>query len=282
MSRPSNNNQDLLNASTVWRILSADMQRSLSHIGVFDELDSTNAYLLRKTVSGECARQVCLAETQTAGRGRYGKTWISPRGGNLYMSLGWRLDEVPAAITQLSLLIGIALADALAALGIERLGLKWPNDIMWQGRKLGGVLIEAAGGCIVIGVGLNVRIPQFAAEKIDQPWTDLATALQRDVPSRNWLAASVLEAIIRMLDSIERETTGGLRVAWRRYDLLYGKVVVLESSSGMQHGTGLGVDERGRLLLHINGQERGFASGDARLKREQGGPTEFQERGRTP
>ncbi len=270
MFRRLNSNPDLLDASIIWRMLSGEIQRSLSHVCVFDELDSTNAYLLRKIVSGECARQLCLAEMQTSGRGRYGKTWVSPRGANLYMSLGWRLNEAPSAIPRLSLLLGIALADALATLGIKHLGLKWPNDIMWQARKLGGVLIEGADGCIVIGIGLNVRMPQIPAEKIDQPWTDFATILQRDVPSRNWIAARVIEAIIPTLNSFERESTEPLRAAWRRYDVLYGRVVVLESSSGIQHGTALGVDERGRLLLQINGQERAFASGDVRLKREQG------------
>lgn len=279
---PRTRNLDLLDAPTIWRTLTVDARRSISGIEIFDEIDSTNAYLLRKRASGNCAGRVCLAETQTAGRGRYGKTWVSPHGANLYMSLACRLDQPSAAVTRLSLVIGVALADALTALGIDDLGLKWPNDILWQGKKLGGVLIEAADGFVVIGIGLNVRMPPSSAAKIDQPWIDLAAVLQRDVPGRNWLAASMLNAIVpTIISSFERETRQSLSAAWHGYDLLYGRTVVLDSGSGRQRGTGLGVDDNGRLLLRIGNQELAFASGEARLRRDQGKPIESLKRGRT-
>lgn len=273
MYNPSNKNLDLLDAPTIWRTLTADARRSISGIEIFDEIDSTNAYLLRKTAFGNCAGRVCLAEMQTAGRGRYGKTWVSPRGANLYMSLAWRLNQSPTAATRLSLFIGVALADALTALGIDDLGLKWPNDILWQGKKLGGVLIEAASGFVVIGIGLNVRMPPSSALKIDQPWIDLATVLQRDVPPRNQLAASMLNAMLATFMSSFERLSKALPAAWRRYDLLYGKIVVLESNSGMRRGTCSGVDEQGRLLLRTDRQELAFASGEVRLRRAQDGST---------
>lgn len=255
-------------------MLTTDARRSIVGIEIHDEIDSTNAYLLRKIASGKCAGRMCLAETQTAGRGRHGKVWVSPRGANLYMSLACQSDQPPAAVTRSSLLIGIALADALTALGID-LGLKWPNDILCQGKKLGGILIEAARGFIVVGIGLNVRMPPSAAAKIDQPWIDLAAVLQRDVPPRNRLAASMLNAIVPTIrSSFEPKTGQSLSAAWHGYDLLYGKTVIIESGSGTRCGMGLGVDDQGRLLLRIDAREVAFASGEARLGRDQGKPTE--------
>jgi BirA family transcriptional regulator, biotin operon repressor / biotin---[acetyl-CoA-carboxylase] ligase len=145
--------------------------------------------------------------------------------------------------------------------------LKWPNDVFWQGRKLVGVLLEMAGGAdgggyVVAGIGVNVCMPESEGQRIDQPWTDLATVLQGEIPSRNVLAARLLNVVVPVIYSFERGGDINLQQAWRRYDFTYGQVVELQTESGRKQGKALGIDAEGRLLLEINGRPQAFACGE--------------------
>lgn len=145
---------------------------------MLETIDSTNAEAMRQLEAGAGAGLVCTAEQQSAGRGRRGRTWVSPFARNLYLSVAWRYHQGAAALEGLSLAVGVAVARALAANGLPAVQLKWPNDVIFRGAKLGGVLLEmtgdAAGVCqIVVGVGLNVAMPDSAAVAIDQAWTDI-------------------------------------------------------------------------------------------------------------
>lgn len=266
---------DLLDVPTIAHALAAETRRLISGIEVLTQTDSTNSHLMREAAAGRPAGQVCLAETQTAGRGRRGHRWISPLAANLYMSLLWRVQHIAATIGRLSLLVAIAVADALSGLGAQNLTLKWPNDVFWRGKKLGGILIEVArnscgAGYIVIGIGVNVRMPVVAGANIDQPWTELTTVLSGEVPSRNVLAAQLLDRLISALQSFDQ--TGGMNLheAWRRYDLLCGQTVELQTSAGRWRGTGSGVDSNGRLLLDIAGKKHAFTCGEISLSTRAG------------
>ncbi len=152
------------------------MVGSVQKLELIPVIDSTNQYLLDRVNESEKGR-ICLAEYQTNGRGRRGRQWISPFGSNLYLSMYWRLDAGMAAAMGLSLVIGIAAVEALEAMGIEGVKLKWPNDLYYQDKKLAGILVEMsgqAGGAahLVIGMGLNIGMPDVQPN-IDQPWTTL-------------------------------------------------------------------------------------------------------------
>jgi BirA family biotin operon repressor/biotin-[acetyl-CoA-carboxylase] ligase len=262
---------DLLNARNILEMLDPRTRSLISGVEVLLATGSTNAHLLEQGAAGRPAGQVCLAEMQTAGRGRRGKGWVSPFGANLYMSLLWRFEQHPINIGRLSLFTALAVVDALTALGAQGMALKWPNDVLWQHRKLGGILLETACGAgsrgyVVIGIGLNVRMPEPAGSEIDQPWTDLTTVLSGKVPARNVIAARLLDVLVPVVYSFERSGRS-LREAWRRYDSIDGQIVEVQTDSGRRRGKAMGVDGEGRLLLEIDGHQQAFTCGEVSLAR---------------
>lgn len=261
---------EFLHADTLRSRLSASAQAAIPRLDIFAELDSTNTYLKARAQEGAPCGAVCLAETQHAGRGRLGRVWVSPFACNLYLSLLWRFAAGPAALAGLSLVAGVALVQALKNLVPRGLGLKWPNDVQWQGRKLAGVLIEIAGESsgpshAVIGIGINVRMPDAAAQEIGQPWTDLIRCLG-EAPSRNTLAAAVLEALIESLRVFEREGLARFLEAWREHDVMAGKSVQLHLPNAVIAGEAQGIDDQGALLLRVGDELRRFAAGEISLR----------------
>ena len=257
----------LLDAEAIRAGLSPVDRARLVGLTVLDVVDSTNTWLAAHP--GEPA--VCLAEFQSAGRGRRGRGWVSPFGANLYLSLSWRFDEWPPGFTALGMVTAIAAERALAKLGVASVSIKWPNDLMARDRKLGGVLIDLQGeppGAtrVVIGLGINVRMPASAAGQIDQPWMDLATLAQGNAPDRNRLAAALISALLEALDRFALTGFAGFDADWRRLDLVAGRAVALHSHDRTVTGVADGVDEHGALLLRTpHGIER-FVSGDVSLR----------------
>lgn len=236
------------------------VSESLPIIEVQRSVDSTNAELLRRVHALESGT-VCLAEQQTAGRGRRGRTWESPLNANLYLSLLWRFPCKPAQLLGLSPLTGIALARALRERGAQVV-LKWPNDLFWRGRKLGGILVEigGAGPChTVTGIGLNVAMPDDAV--IDQPWTDLQRVLRQPV-SRNHLAAGLLNELVPAYQS----HTAPLSGAWAEFDALADQPVVLHSPAGRVSGIARGITDTGALRLETGGSVQSFHIGEVSLR----------------
>ena len=211
---------------------------------------------------------VALAEEQTQGRGRRGRTWHSPRGANLYLSLGWRFHGPVERLSGLSLAIGAMLAEVIARdFGVD-LALKWPNDLFHRERKLGGVLIELLSeqnGAIpvVAGIGLNVNMPLEAAESIQRPWTDLATARGSQL-DRNRLAAQLINQLASGLADIAGGGMGGWLEQWRQRDFLHGRQVLVEGSPTIA-GKAAGVDQHGALLVNTETGQSVVAGGEATL-----------------
>lgn len=235
------------------------------------EIDSTNAELTRRGAA--CADGLALfAERQTGGRGRRGRGWASPLASNLYLSLHRRFEGGVGALGGLSLVVGIAVAEALQALGYAQVGLKWPNDLLADGRKLGGILIELGGevgGPIqaVIGLGLNVRMPRAAAQGIDQPWTDLAALAPDAVPDRNPLAAALLSSLWPALDAFARDGLAPFLPRWAALDAFTGREVRLLLGDAVREGVALGIAADGGLRVrHGDGGERVYHSGEVSLR----------------
>lgn len=233
-------------------------------------VDSTNQYLLNRMDQLDSG-QSCFSEYQESGRGRRGRTWVSPFGGNIYFSLYWKLDNGLAATMGLSLAVGVAVVNALEKLGCNNLKLKWPNDIYWNDKKLAGVLIELSaqsGGAahVVIGVGINVALdPRFDAE-IDQPWVDLTSILGKE-NQRNRLANELLISLHQSM--IEFETFGlkPFVKRWKNLDNFMDKEITLQMGSNKIYGVCKGIDEQGAILLEHNGQTASFIGGEISIKK---------------
>lgn len=228
---------------------------------------STNQLLIQRQANASIHGRVLMAEVQTAGRGRLGRHWQSPFAQQLAMSIGWQFDGGVAALEGLSLVVGVALMDALRTLGIEGAGLKWPNDVLLHGKKLAGVLLElsgdATGPCqVVIGIGVNVHLDNCDA--IDQPWTSIATSGYQI--ERNILAAELLCALHQRLAVFAEQGFAALRAVWQQYHVYQDQQVALLGLRQQQAGICLGVDEKGALLLNIDGQIQAFNGGEVSLR----------------
>lgn len=262
---------DLLDGAAIYEALSAPARARLVELEIHDQLDSTNSHLMRQAAAGQPGGAACLAEFQAAGRGRVGRSWFSPFGGSICLSLLWRFEE-HAAVSGLSLAVGVAMVRVLRRLGVEGVGLKWPNDVLWQGRKLGGILLEVSGEAhgrcaVVVGLGLNVRMSAPAAQGIDQAWTDLDQISAGSPPSRNRLAADLLEELLRLLADYPRQGLPAYIDEWRRWHCFAGRRVVLRMGGKAVAGQVVGVSDAGLLVLDCeDGRRREFASGDLRLR----------------
>jgi BirA family biotin operon repressor/biotin-[acetyl-CoA-carboxylase] ligase len=238
---------------------------------ILDQTDSTNAHLMREASAGAPSGPVCLAEHQTAGRGRRGRVWVSPFGANLYLSVLWRYPIAPAQLGGLSLAAGTAVAAALHETGAEGLALKWPNDVLWGRRKLAGLLLEVAGEAqgpihLVVGVGVNLHMEPAQGEAIDQPWTDLSAVLGGRRYGRNRLAAAVIEALIATLDLFGREGLNPFLEKWNRFDGFRGESVRVVLGDRVTEGVHAGIAGDGALLLETSDGVRRFQAGEVSLR----------------
>ncbi|MFA6037826.1 MAG: bifunctional biotin--[acetyl-CoA-carboxylase] ligase/biotin operon repressor BirA [Legionellales bacterium] len=227
------------------------------------QTESTNSVLseqLRKNTID--SGTVCLAEYQSQGRGRLGRTWVSPMGSNVYCSMAWQFNKGASTLMGLSLVAGLAVIHALNQLGAKNIGLKWPNDIFWQNKKLGGILVEIAGDAlgpcdVIIGIGLNVNMPRNI--KIDQAFSDLSHAMQRTI-SRNQLIAYMISALNDYLSGFEQTGFNGFLDEWLKYDILHNQAVKITQFDQILDGLVTGIDEQGQLKVNIAGEEQHLTS----------------------
>lgn len=259
---------DLLDAGAIRRALPADARGRLAGLDVEWQLASTNSALLAQPSPASGAR-VLLAERQTGGRGRLGRVWASPLAANLYLSLDRQFAGGLARLAGLSLVAGIASAEALRdATGLD-IRLKWPNDLWLDGRKLGGLLVEGGGehgGPVraVIGLGVNVRMPEGVGRDIDQPWIDLARRIEP--PSRNRLAAAVLAAWLPALDDFDREGLAMFLPRWAALDALAGRRIHVLHGGERREAEALGIAPDGGLRVRDAGGERVVHSGEVSVR----------------
>tara|TARA_R110002110_G_scaffold303525_2_gene517640 strand:- start:6513 stop:7490 length:978 start_codon:yes stop_codon:yes gene_type:complete len=263
---------DLLDQAAVTDSLGAQACALMRTLDILDTVDSTNAEAMRRIELGDAAGRVITAEQQSAGRGRRGRQWVSPYARNLYVSVVWQYHQGAAALEGLSLAVGVAVARALADCGLPPVQLKWPNDVLFNGAKLGGILLEmtgdASGVCqVVVGVGLNVRMPQGAATGIDQAWTDVHSIATDGAPSRNTLLAALLDNLLPLLAEFETNGFAPLRDAWQKLDAFSGERVVVHTPGRDLAGIARGVDERGALQLETTTGVQPVFGGEVSLRR---------------
>lgn len=260
---------ELLDPASILGMLPAPLAESLNTLDVAWSVGSTNSELLRCSAPERGAR-VLLAERQTGGRGRRGRAWASPLAAHVYLSVLRGFAGGLSRLGGLSLVAGVAVAEALRAHGVAQVGLKWPNDIVVDGHKLGGLLVEGGGefagpARAVIGLGINVRMPPAFAAEINQPWTDLATLLGEDV-SRNEVVAWLLAALLPALDDFERDGLAPFLPRYAALDSLSGRSVRVDDNGVLHEGTALGLSEDGALRVRIEGSERVFHAGEVSVR----------------
>ncbi|REL34099.1 bifunctional biotin--[acetyl-CoA-carboxylase] ligase/biotin operon repressor BirA [Thalassotalea euphylliae] len=237
-------------------------------------IDSTNDYLLRKLPNQVEPGQVCIAEYQSQGRGRRGRQWISPFGSHLYLSYYHYLADGMSSAMGLSLLTALAISDAINALYNVQVQLKWPNDVYLDGVKLAGILIDlegqASGAChSVIGIGLNLNMPEQAASEINQPWTDLQRHLSQSAESqidRNQLAVAIIVALNQRLAQQEAQGIDAMLADWHQQDLFLNQPVRLITGDKEQQGICRGVNAQGALLFEQSGQVKPVYGGEVSLR----------------
>jgi BirA family biotin operon repressor/biotin-[acetyl-CoA-carboxylase] ligase len=239
---------------------------------VCDIVDSTNQFLLRKAARGECFHgAICVAEAQSAGRGRHGRSWIATPYANIMLSLSWKFDNPAQTVSGLSLAAAVAVVRGLTDYGVQGVQLKWPNDVVWQQRKLGGVLVDArhkASGdaLVVIGVGLNVYLAPQQARAIEQEWTDL-TRITDAVVDRDCLAASMIKRLHEMLETYGQRGFKSFRDEWEGLHMYQGQRVKVLHDRVMTHAWVLGAADDGALrVMKEDGRIQAYYGGEISLR----------------
>lgn len=240
-------------------------------IHILDEVDSTNAYLLKLSQGKSVSGHVCLSESQLQGRGRRGNSWVAPAYRNILMSVAWQFQLGPADLGGLSLAAGVAVANALAELKTSEVKLKWPNDILIENKKIGGLLVEmqgeSTGPClIVLGIGINVDMGQVSEKEINQPWTDLKkeTSLACD---RNQLAAILIKHLLQSFTDFERHGFELFKKQWLSLHAYSDHSVKVVRGDQEYPGKIINIGNNGALyLLDDKGVEHCFVSGEVSLR----------------
>ncbi|EMG6529247.1 MULTISPECIES: bifunctional biotin--[acetyl-CoA-carboxylase] ligase/biotin operon repressor BirA [Providencia] len=235
-------------------------------------IDSTNQYMLERIAELKSG-DTCLAEYQSAGRGRRGRQWISPFGCNLYLSMYWRLEQGPAAAVGLSLVVGIVIAEVLNRISQEKVKVKWPNDLYMNDKKLAGILVELTGKTgdaahIIIGVGINIGMNNNnieSSKSITQEWSSLRDEVENI--ERNELSANIIKSLRESLVIFEHEGLKPFLERWFKLDNFLNRHVKLLIGNDVISGIERGVNDQGALLLQKdNGEIIPYIGGEISLR----------------
>ena len=263
---------NFLNTEEVLRAIGE--QRAWFNLQILDEVTSTNTYLMQQSAKGAAHVTCIAAQVQTNGKGRRGRTWVSHLGASLTFSLLWRFQCGAAALSGLSLAVGVALIRALNSLGVQNVQLKWPNDVLVlddkkQGKKLAGILIELQGdmegpSAAVIGVGVNLNLPQASLQAIDQPATDLA---HHASINQSELLGVLLKHLAEILSQFEQHGFTSLRDEWTSYHAYHNQAVRMLMPDGRDvQGVVNNVAEDGILLVDTALGLQRFSAGEISLR----------------
>ena len=259
-----------LNKEQVWSKISSSVQQHISSFDVLQFVSSTNDVVAKNLAQQHQSGIICITEMQGAGRGRRGREWLSPPAGNFYGSVGWIFNDGFSVIEGLSLAVGVAIIKAVESVGANDLELKWPNDVLHQEKKLAGILIEmtgeVGGACqVVVGVGVNLQLPEVIKQQITQPVTDLYSICGHAV-DRQKLTAAIISEIISLLSDYDKTGFSKWQNEWLRYDAFKNKPILITGMQDPLHGIAKGVDEHGNLLLETEGEMMKVYGGEVSLR----------------
>ena len=259
-----------LSRDDIFESLSNHVVIEPQNLEILFECKSTNQYLLERIQNNKLQNYLVLAEMQTQGRGRRGREWVSPFASNIYMSLLWTLDISIAEMAGLSLVVAISVAKAIRKSGIENVMLKWPNDIYVDNKKLAGVLLELRGESnspcnAVIGIGVNVNMPEESGSTIDQDWIDMEEILKVRV-NRNHIVAKILNELIPRLKMFNEHGFCKFIDEWKALDLLVEKQINIDGHMSLCEGIAHGVDRHGALIVEHQGNTQALYSGEVSIR----------------
>ncbi len=265
---------ELLDEDAILKMLPVETNERIQ-LQIHEELESSNHHLMQpefKIQSNEIP--VCLTEKQSAGRGRFGRSWITGFATSLAISLRHRFECDASGLSGLSLATGVAVANVVESVGVHDIGIKWPNDLLCQQAKLAGILIEitgdAAGPCeVVIGIGLNISNSTAAGDagmqELDQPWTDLLTHTRQRI-SRNQIAAELINELVKTLDQFAEQGFAAFQRAYAEKDALMNRAIDVHYANHTLSGIACGVNDSGGLLLAADNEIKTITSGDVSVR----------------
>ncbi|MFQ5983301.1 MAG: biotin--[acetyl-CoA-carboxylase] ligase [Woeseiaceae bacterium] len=263
----------MLDADAIREPITGTPRARLDDVEVFSEIESTNSYLLEQPSPLPGRFRVALADYQTAGRGRFDRTWHSPPSSGLCLSMAYTFGKVPDRLPSLTLALGVAVAEALEQLGIGGISLKWPNDIIARGAKLGGILTElqndsGSGATVVAGLGLNVALPDSITALDGMPARNKIADLKEctgDPPSRERLSVAIIEGLFDCLVRVEAGGFAPFVDSWEKRDWLKGRRIYVDMPSGRCSAVADGVDDDGALLVREGEVRRRIVAGTITL-----------------
>lgn len=257
---------ELLDYQSILSALSEKNRQFLKKLEIFEVIESTNRYLWQSDIRGFSA---CLAEYQTAGRGRQGKSWFSPYASGLCLSIKNTDITMTYPLTGLNIALAVTVARILRYFNVRDIGLKWPNDLWWHGRKLAGLLLESKihkNTCsIVFGIGINIKMSRIDSTKIDQAYVDLHTILVHNI-SRNVLAGKLIEQCMQTVLNYAENGLFPFLADWQTFDLLKGNQVSLKTGKNIITGLACGINEEGALLVQVDGQKKPYFYSDVSVR----------------
>ncbi|MCE3044776.1 biotin--[acetyl-CoA-carboxylase] ligase [Legionella sp. 16cNR16C] len=235
----------------------------------FSEIDSSNRFL--KDLPIQKNLTICCTEKQTQGRGRFGRSWASPFGENIYLSVRWEMYESLSRLSGLSLAVSLAVVRALHNAGVQNeIQIKWPNDLIWQGKKLGGILIEMiaeshSSASVIIGIGINVNTDPKESDLSDNPWCSLLET-GGQYWDRNRLIAEIVSTLDQDIEHFLKNGFSSFLPLWNQHDYLRGKTITVQQFNSRITGEARGIDPYGQLCLRDNeGLVHYLSSGDTSL-----------------
>jgi len=261
---------ELLNEKLILQYAGKSARQVLPEIEVHYELPSTNQYLLDRLPGSNVHGRAVLVEYQSHGKGRGGNRWLSALCSGLCLSVGWHFQTQPASLGALSLATGVVIANTIRNAGCQSVSLKWPNDILGAGVKIGGILIESRGQIagpvdVIIGIGLNIKLPENFSSRINQKAGDLKSISSLPI-SRNKLAGTIIKNTLSMLDNYASDGFESYIDEWRKLDYARGKNAMLKQEQKTITGQVVDIDEDGRILLSVSGKLMKYSSGDLTLR----------------
>jgi len=267
---------DLLSATDIRQALPESVCNSVASLEVLWSIPSTSDHLAAAAVSASGGGMVCLAEHQTSGRGRRGRQWFAPIGKGICLSVAWHFASAPANLSCLGLAVGVGVLRAVRASGVANAMLKWPNDIVLNGNKLAGVLIDVQGEAggplkVVAGVGLNYMLDSGTAELVDAAGGQRPAAMvesgQIVAGGRNKVAARLITEITCVLREFERQGfSQNLQAAWAEADYLRDRSILVRADDGEYTGVASGIMEDGQLQIYVDGKLRQLVTGDVTVR----------------
>lgn len=271
---------ELLDEAAIRRGLDVRASAALGHLELHDNIESTSERLRGLPPVAAGRFDAVLAEYQTGGRGRRGRQWLSPFGSGVCLSVNRRFEMGPAALSALSLAAGVGVCRALRAETTQPVGLKWPNDIVAGDGKLGGLLVDVQGEAdgpiaVIVGIGLNIDVSATLIEQVSRagglPPVGLRGLANDSGPSRNRLAARLINEMHAVLTEFERSGFATFADEWRRYDSLADRPVTAQIGRRSLSGTARGIANDGALLIDSDGELQRLVTGEISLRPDRTG-----------